>query len=109
MSMANLLLYLPRLIKQGCCEEVLFAVRNYDPSTYGFVKTLSHLAFLPHEVAVAALRPLKRTRWPQFRAALRILQGPVHSTGGPARLIARRRPSLASGTAGEDTSPRHCS
>jgi hypothetical protein len=79
MSMANLLLYLPRLIKQGCCEEVLFAVRNYDPSRYGFVKTLSHLALLPHEVAIAALRPLKRTRWPQFRAAFRILQGPPYT------------------------------
>jgi hypothetical protein len=78
MSMAeNLLRYLPRLIKEDCCEEVAFAVRDHDPSRYGTVRDHVGLAMVPLEVARAAVRPLaKRTGWPKFRVAFRVLRDP---------------------------------
>ena len=83
----NLSGWMPRLIKQGCCKEVAFALRNYDRSRYGTVKDHHQLLLLPHEDAKAAVRRLARTsRLPKFRTALRILEGPaVYETRGTKR------------------------
>jgi hypothetical protein len=76
MSMAqNLLMWLPRLIKQGCCAAVKFAIRNYDRSRYGTVKHDHQLWFVPREHAIAALRAV-RSGLPIFGVALRIVEEP---------------------------------
>jgi hypothetical protein len=74
--------WLPRLFKENCCDEVVFAVREYDPSRYGALKreSIDRLALLRHNVAIAALRHwARRTPWPPFRAALRILRSPPYA------------------------------
>jgi hypothetical protein len=46
----NIAPWLPRLFKENCCDEVVFAVREYDPSRYGALKRerIDRLALLRH-------------------------------------------------------------
>jgi hypothetical protein len=83
MSMANLMLDLPRLTEHGCCETVAFALQEYGHSRYANSALLacvrrgdlSALALVPREDAIAALRCWARwTVWPQVHLALRLLK-----------------------------------
>jgi hypothetical protein len=74
----NCLGHFPLLTKADCCGVVRFAVRYHDEE-YRDLKS-DALAFVPHETAIAAVRHLAmRHRWPQYREALRILQGPPYT------------------------------